>query len=310
MTTPADPSHSHSPKTLSHGEAELIASSTATEVDCPVCGSRNYAFYCNAPSHYGPESYRVTRCNDCSMVFTNPQFTFYDTIAETRGTSAEYFNEERLDPLSRQASFVLSLIRAVSGNSQPGQRLLDFGCGEGAVVGTALREGWDAKGYDLNTAGMEEANRYWKTNAFESGTFDKYVERHANTFDVVIALQVFEHLAHPAELGREIVKLLKPGGLFLIDVPNVRQLGEWRKKGSTLDPTAHLCHFSTQTLSPLMETLGCEVVYRSGAPSFFRLYQKFRLGQLAYVLGRVSKSILPPIGTGACVIGRKRSVNT
>ena len=235
------------------------------------------------------------------MVFTNPQFTFYDRVAESRGTSSDLFNDAHLAPLASQGSFILSLIAPLVS----GRRVLDFGCGEGAVVATGLKEGWDAKGYDLNVAGMEEANRYWKTNVFEAGTFESYLDRYAGTFDAVIALQVFEHLAQPVELGKQVVKLLKKGGVLLIDVPNVRQLGEWRSKGSTLDPTAHLCHFSTRTLSNLIEGLGCRVVYRSGAPSFFSLYRKLHLGNLAYPLGKLSKRMLPPIGTGVCVIGRK-----
>jgi 2-polyprenyl-3-methyl-5-hydroxy-6-metoxy-1,4-benzoquinol methylase len=187
-----------------------------------------------------------------------------------------------------------------------GKKILDFGCGRGAFVATALKEGWDAKGYDLNVGIMEEANKFWKTDVFESGTFDSYAERYAGKFDAVVSLQVFEHLAHPQELGAQVLKLLKPGGVFLIDVPNVNQFGEFRSRGSTLDPTAHLCHFSIKTLSTLMEKLGCEVIYRSGAPSFFSIYNKLRLGSLAYGLGRLSKAILPSIGTGACVIGRKK----
>jgi 2-polyprenyl-3-methyl-5-hydroxy-6-metoxy-1,4-benzoquinol methylase len=289
-------------KTLSPGEAELIANSKPIEVSCPVCGSSNYEFYCDAPSHYTPDKYRITKCKECDMVFTNPQFTFYDQVAETRGTSDELFNDGHLTPLKRQGSFVLSLIAP----HITGRRVLDFGCGEGAVVAAGLEEGWDARGYDLNVAGMQEANRYWKTDAFESGSFESYIERHGGTFDAVIALQVFEHLAHPVDLGKQVVKLLKPGGVFLIDVPNVHQLGERRSKGSTLDPTAHLCHFSTKTLSTLMDKLGCKVIYRSGAPSFFSVYRKLRLGSLAYGLGRLSKALLPSIGTGACVIGRKQ----
>jgi SAM-dependent methyltransferase len=183
--------------------------------------------------------------------------------------------------------------------------LLDFGCGEGAFVASALEEKWDVKGYDLNVGGMEAANKHWKTNVFESGSFESYLAKNAESFDAVVALQVFEHLAEPLSLGKEVVKVLKPGGVFMIDVPNVRQLAERKKIGSTLDPTAHLCHFSTDSLSLLMEKLGCKVIYRSSAPSFYGLFRKLKLGKLAYSLGKLSKAVLPGIGTGVCVIGRK-----
>lgn len=289
-------------KKLSGGEAELIATSTAKEVPCPVCSSQKYSFYCDAPSHYTPETYRITICDQCQMVFTNPQFTFYDKVAESRGATPTAFDEGMLRGLFFQATFTLSLIEPFT----KGKRILDFGCGEGAFVAAALENGWQARGYDLNVGGMQEANRRWKTDVFDSGSFDAYHANFRESYDVVVALQVFEHLAEPLAVGTKAVQLLKPGGIFLIDVPNVNQVAERKSKGSSLDPTAHLCHFSLDTLSLLMDKLGCDIVYQSAAPSFFRIFRKAKLGKLAYPLGRLAKRVLPGIGTGVCVIGRKR----
>ena len=257
--------------------------------------------YCDAPSHYTPEKYRVTQCRDCSMVFTNPQFAFYEEVAENRGAPAEVIASAAPPVPSSQASFTLSLIKPFVS----GRRILDFGCGRGSFVGAALREGWDARGYDVNVGGIQTANRRWQTDVFESGPFEQYAARWAGQFDAVVSLQVFEHLTNPIGLGRQVMKVLKPGGVFLIDVPNVNQLREWRRKGITLDPTAHVCHFSAGTLPLLMEKIGATVVYCSAAPSFFGFYRRVGLGKLAYSLGKLSKAVLPGIGTGVCVIGRK-----
>ena len=289
-----------SAKALSPGEAELIASSTPVDVPCPVCGSRDYSAYCNAPSHYTPETYRITRCRKCSMVFTNPQFTFYDRVAESRGTSSDFFNDAHLAPLASQGSFILSLIAPLVS----GRRVLDFGCGEGAVVATGLKEGWDARGYDLNVAGMEEANRYWQTDVFEAGTFEttstdmRHVRRGYRAPSI--------RTSRTAGGAREASCQAAEEGWRAVDRctqrASTRRMAQQGQHPQSDGPP--LPFFNADVVQP-DEGLGCRVVYRSGAPSFFSLYRKLHLGNLAYPLGKLSKRMLPPIGTGVCVIGRK-----
>ena len=102
-----------------------------------------------------------------------------------------------------------------------------------------------------------------------------------------------------------MARLLKPGGVLLIDVPNVHQPQEWFSRGQTLDPTSHWCHFSTVTLRDLVRRAGLDELYCSAAPSLCGLYQRLGLGRWCYRLGAVTKSLLPPVGSGVCVIARK-----
>lgn len=173
------------------------------------------------------------------------------------------------------------------------------------MVQAAIQEGWSAIGFDLNRGLVEAANRHWSFDALKTGSLKKFYADHVNQFDAIISYQVFEHIQTPLEAGREMVRLLKPGGVLLIDVPNVYQPQEWFSRGKTLDPTSHWCHFSTRTLSDMMKRLGLETVYCSAAPAFCGIYQKLGFTKVCYSLGAITKSILPPIGSGVCVIGRK-----
>lgn len=56
----------------------------------------------------------------------------------------------------------------------------------------------------------------WRNENLEAQTFPD------ETFDVVLTLDVFEHLFHPGQAAREIARTLKPGGLFVMTVPVVR----------------------------------------------------------------------------------------
>lgn len=275
----------------------------AVEVPCPLCGSREWKVHVMAPSHYGPERHQVTRCLKCDMIFTNPQSTTYLDEVEHRGALDRHFLPQRLDGMCRHARFLLRLV----GRHTPGRSFLDFGCGAGGMVKTAIDDGWNAIGYDLNTGLVEAANRHWKFNKLETGSLDAFYDRYPKTFDAIIAFQVFEHLQEPLVTGAKLASLLRPGGVLLVDVPYVHQPGELLNRGSTLDPTAHWCHFSIKTLGLLMEKLGLEVVYRSAAPSLVTPYYKLGFKKLCYPLGLFTKAVLPPIGTGVCVIARRKT---
>ncbi len=78
-------------------------------------------------------------------------------------------------------------------------------------------------------------------------------------FDIVHSCHTIEHLAHPAHVLADHWRVLKPGGLLLIDAPNIALLGsddileEW-----FIDK--HLYHFSARTLSRMIQGAGFEIV--------------------------------------------------
>jgi SAM-dependent methyltransferase len=254
-----------------------------------------------APSHYGPEQHQVTQCNDCGMVYTNPQTTTYLEEVENRGALERHFDPQAIRAKRDQAHFLLKLIARYS----PGRSLLDFGCGIGAVVEVARESGWNATGFDLNGGLVERANEFWGGRDLVTGNLGNFYASHQGKFDAILSFQVFEHLQQPVDTGTELVRLLRPGGVILIDVPYVYQPAEWISRGKTLDPTSHWCHFSKRTLADLVRRLDCEVVYCSAAPSLVGFYNKLGFGRAASSLGLLTKACLPPIGSGVCVIGRK-----
>ncbi|HEX4293204.1 MAG TPA: class I SAM-dependent methyltransferase [Rhizomicrobium sp.] len=83
-------------------------------------------------------------------------------------------------------------------------------------------------------------------------------------FDIVHSCHTIEHLAHPARTLADHWRVLKPGGLLVIDAPNTAILGnddiveEW-----FIDK--HLYHFSARTLGRMIEAAGFEIVQQPDA---------------------------------------------
>jgi SAM-dependent methyltransferase len=183
--------------------------------------------------------------------------------------------------------------------------MFDFGCGNGSLVKFALDAGWDAEGLDISKPMVDAGNKYFNFTRLSIEPLHSYVPKHLEKYDAIVAWQVFEHVYEPVDVAQQLLPMLVPGGIFLIDVPNANQIEEWKSLGSTLHPNSQWNHFTIKTLSSLFERIGCEVVYRSGAPALLGLWKKLGFGD-ALTFSHIAKRILPPVGSGACVIGRKR----
>ena len=105
---------------------------------------------------------------------------------------------------------------------QSGQRLLDVGCGPGAVttglaraVAPGLVTGLDAAPDVLATARQHAAETRLRNIEFVEGNV--YALNHPDdTFDIVYANQLLQHLSDPVAALREMRRVLRPGGLLAV----------------------------------------------------------------------------------------------
>ncbi|MCP5027673.1 MAG: methyltransferase domain-containing protein [Actinomycetia bacterium] len=103
---------------------------------------------------------------------------------------------------------------------QPEARLLDVGCGPGSITVGLARRCRAVIGVDLGDEVIESARRHQTDEGVENLSFETgscYDLRwEDNTFDVVYAHQLLQHLADPVGALREFRRVLKPGGLVAV----------------------------------------------------------------------------------------------
>jgi SAM-dependent methyltransferase len=143
--------------------------------------------------------------------------------------------------------------------------LLDFACGAGYFFEQASKRGWNAHGVDLGTWTAQAAQARGLANLHVGRLADLHFPDHL--FDVVHATQVLEHLPRPRKDLAEIHRILRPGGLLYVDVPNYRTLPILLGMDDfTLNmPPEHINYFTPQTLRTLLRVTGFQDVRISSA---------------------------------------------
>ena len=100
----------------------------------------------------------------------------------------------------------------------PDRRVLDLGCGRGGVMELFWRAVRRAVGLDPDLASLRE-HRAGFPRVCGLGDGLPFA---AGSFDLVVALWVFEHLAAPERVLAEVHRVLAPGGRLLFLTPNAR----------------------------------------------------------------------------------------
>jgi len=105
-----------------------------------------------------------------------------------------------------------------------GLRILDIGCGGGLLCEPMTRLGAKVTGVDALERNVKTA----KTHAqqmeldidYRHGTIEQMVESGENPFDVVLNMEVIEHVANPPEFMKDCGSMVRPGGLMICSTIN------------------------------------------------------------------------------------------
>ena len=105
-----------------------------------------------------------------------------------------------------------------------GLKLLDIGCGGGLLSEPMCRLGFevtavDASERNIGTASTHAAEQGLSIN-FRAGTAEELEAEGGGPFDVILNMEVIEHVAHPDIFLRTCAAMLAPGGLMVVATLN------------------------------------------------------------------------------------------
>jgi 2-polyprenyl-3-methyl-5-hydroxy-6-metoxy-1,4-benzoquinol methylase len=261
------------------------------DIPCPLCGSEKWTLVGVLRDRLlGIEGeFRLVRCQECSLHYLNPQ--------PSRAELARYYPEE-YDPfalpssvqLSRWQRYSLSYglrkrCREVTRQKEAGS-LLEVGCATGLFLDAMRATGrWRVCGVDVSEPAVRRAREQFGLEVYHGTLHEAALP--AASFDAVAMWDVLEHVPNPRETVREVRRVLKPDGVFVLRAPVLdgwdrRLLGEF---WAGWDAPRHLTAFSRQTLHTLLSQADLRVLR---AASTAGSYHALALGLRFWARGRLS----------------------
>ena len=178
---------------------------------CKLCGSSDLRlFYTQGDQR----QFKFYRCPTCRLVI-------YDTQT---GVNQEKYILTRVDPRAqtRQNRGHRQTYAFIQRHTTRRGRMLDLGCGDGTVLWLAREDGWQVQGVELFP---EHAKLVRDTLGFEVEVSDITAYQGVKeAWDCVVLTHVLEHLPDPVGALMKIRGLLKPGGVGVLEFPNIDAL--------------------------------------------------------------------------------------
>jgi len=170
----------------------------------------------------------------------------------------------------RAGRVALSRFEQAQGVIESRMRCLDIGAGGGEWVYLLNRLGCDAVGIEPNKGYGGFARETYDVEVFSGMYQESNFEK--ETFDVLSLFQVLEHLADPVVDIRSMSEYLKPGGKFIIEVPDILFPGmhfdhKWHD--------GHLYGFDVKTLEAVAARAGLKTVSLKITPgNLYGIFEK------------------------------------
>lgn len=185
---------------------------TGKNDSCPICGAR----HTRETEHRLRDSaeLRVRACESCTHVFL-------DSFAHV---GAAYFRQgdflrnkpfkETVEDRLRHYAGETNERAARIGGLVANKRVLDFGCGAGALMERL-------KPLAKSVEGLEPTEPFREWLRSRGLAVHREIEDLRGPYDVVLMFHVLEHLPDPVSALRALAQVVAPGGAIYLEVPNV-----------------------------------------------------------------------------------------
>ncbi len=227
------------------------------DVNCPHCDSND------SHSSFDLNGFNHKTCSNCDSVYVSPRLND-ECLHKLYSDNyySEMFTKSMIPFFDKRKQFIgenkYTQINEYFSAKESQNKVLDIGCGVGEVIDVFKDNGWDCEAIELNPVASEWLKR--RGIKVFNDTLDNY---HSDQeFDLIMAWNVIEHVTNPKEFIKKSFDLLRPGGLFVSEVPHGNSMLIDYCRSSGLDPLRilqgeqHIMLYSIPAYKELHEMCG------------------------------------------------------
>ncbi|MGK7877722.1 MAG: class I SAM-dependent methyltransferase [Xenococcaceae cyanobacterium] len=183
---------------------------------CPACNNQKFKWL------FVKDGRHFWRCTNCHLEKQYPLPSLEELEQYYQQSYISGMYKLFADKVDLNVHIAKRRFKAVRSYCQPG-RWLDVGASVGTFINLARSEGIEAEGIELARAAVDRAKA--QGIPVSCSTLKEFTPSYC--YDTITAFDVLEHVVNPLEFLHSLHGLLKPGGKFVLAVPNQGSLQRW-----------------------------------------------------------------------------------
>lgn len=255
---------------------------------------------------------RIVECENCGLRYLNP-------TPDVRDLGHIYDYDVYEDSTNNNPVLMEHFHQAIIRHVPKPQRLIEIGCGTGDFLAWLQGKGIE------NVEGVEfadSANRVKYNGSLHIGRMED-LTLEEGAYDVVLLLNVIEHLSDPLAVLTKIRKMLKPGGVLLLRHPNSdlffftpywllvevpkyamhrRLVKQGKRTGFTIAgfQNQHLFYFNRKSVTKMLDSAGLSVEHFSTTDPYnkLRITKSVKRGKILEAGVASVRHLLGSVGLG------------
>ena len=220
----------------------------------------------------------LQKCKDCGLLYKSHTLTREALFKVYEGSEVKLNYKSDNKHILQKFDIIKKIV------STQERHILDIGCHTGNFLKMAEEEGFKTSGLECSGVISPEYNDFINEDYYEG--FLEDIELPPNTFDVITAWDVFEHLYDVGKGLRSIHNSLKPGGYLFIETGSASSVPAKLKKPNNwwyVSGLGHFNFFDTASIKSVLERMDFKLI------SIDKVCHKY-IGELSHI--QVFKAIV------------------
>lgn len=225
------------------------------KINCSLCDSKDVNFFINK------KGFNIYKCSNCKLLFISPLPTSIDVYDKAYFSGAENgfgYVDYDIDKEAMVPTFnkYFDLFKRFGKNEG---KLLDIGSATGFFMELAKNKGFQVSGIEISDFAAEKGRQ----KGLNITTGDIFTPNFPSEhFDIVTMFDVIEHVPNPKETLQEARRILKIGGLLVVNTPDAESL--WSRvlgsRWQLIMPPEHINYFSPKNLGAYLSGNGFNIL--------------------------------------------------